>query len=238
LNLRTAAQIYAPEHLIGEIASPLTVSIKDQGEFKLDFETAISSLVGLGGLPERVSLEVQNPGLAQTSPNNLEIGEASLFDLYLRQGQNNQVDLASKLETASLKDAPVFNLSADLAISGATRFDAAIKTNGRLIALLRGNEGEVRSLNFSFVDGGELNLSGPFAISPAGLLSATFKVEADKVDRLIDGLGQISLALGGKALNLSPLKAMALAGKINLTILIKDGDAAMGFIPLGKIPPL
>jgi hypothetical protein len=231
LNLRTAAQIYAPGHFIGEVASPLTISVKDQPGFMLMFETARASVRGISGLPQRVSLEIQNPVFAETAAASLQIGSANLIALHMRQGENNQIDVALSIDSAKIKTAPVFNLSSDAAISGATRFDAAIKSKTKLVELLRGNDGQIRNATLAFVDGGSVTISGPFSISTAS-------IKADKAGALIDNAGKLAVALGANVDNLTALKAMAVTDAINLTITIKDGNVSIGFIPLGTIPAL
>ena len=146
--------------------------------------------------------------------------------------------MAVKLEGAQIIDAPIFNFASDIAISGATRFDAALESKRPLIEVVRGNDGQLRNAALTFLTGGSVTVSGPFSISQSGLLSATLKVKAEKADQLIDNLGKLSLAFGAAPINLTALKAMAITDEINLTVIIKDGNASIGFIPLGSIPSL
>jgi hypothetical protein len=235
---RSAAQVYQPRHIIGELDGPLTVNTTKLNPFTVNWALAHASFSGDGGLPQRVSLEIEKPVFTETASSALEIGGANLAAFHMRQGDNNQVDLASNIEGAKVKDAPVFNFSGDAAISGATRFDAAIESQRPLIDILRGNDGQLRNITLTFVDGGSFTISGPFSISTAGLLSATFKIKAEKAGDLIDNLGKLGAELGTTLNNLTALKAMAITDTINLTITIKDGNASIGFIPLGTIPAL
>jgi hypothetical protein len=235
---RSAAQIYQPRHIIGELDGPLTVNTTKLNPFTVNWALAHASFSGNGGLPQRVSLEIEKPVFTETATPSLQLGGANIAAFHMRQGDNNQVDLASNIEGAKIKDAPVFNFSSDAAISGATRFDAAIESQRPLIDILRGNDGKMRKLNLAFVDGGSVTISGPFSISTAGLLSATLSIKAENTDAFIDNAGKLAVALGANVDNLTALKAMAVTDTINLTITIKDGNASIGFIPLGTIPAL
>jgi hypothetical protein len=235
---RSAAQIYQPRHIIGELDGPLTVNTTKLNPFTVNWALAHASFSGNGGLPQRVSLEIEKPVFTDTALPSLQTGGANLAAFHLRQGDNNQVDLASNIEGAKIKDAPVFNFSSDAAISGATRFDAAIESQRPLIDILRGNDGQLRNVNLAFVDGGSVTISGPFSISTAGLLSATLSIKAEKADAFIDNAGKLAAAFGANIDNLTALKAMAVTDTINLTVTIKDGNASIGFIPLGTIPAL
>jgi hypothetical protein len=192
----------------------------------------------LGGLPQRLSIVFEKPVVAETSTPSVAIGAASLAGFHMRQGDNNQIDLALNIDDTVLKNAPVFNLSADAAISGVTRFEAALKSKTRLIEVLRGNDGQLRNIKLAFADGGNVTVSGPFSLSTTGLLSAELSFTAEKADTLIDNLAKLSTAFGVVPPNLAAIKAMAVVDKINITITIKDGNASIGFIPLGTIPAL
>jgi hypothetical protein len=235
---RSAAQVYQPTRIIGELDGPLLASIDKLKPFTINWGLAHASFSGISGLPKRASLEIENPVFAETAMPSLQIGEAALTGFFMQQGDNNQIDLASKLESAKIKDAPVFNFASDAAISGATRFDAAIKSKTKIIEVLRGNDGQLRNFNITFVAGGSVTISGPFSISTAGLLSATFNIRAEKVDNLIENASKLATTLGMTFDNIKTLKTMAVTDAINLTITIKDGKAKIGFIPLGEIPPL
>jgi hypothetical protein len=235
---RSAAQVYQPGHIIGELDGPLAVNAAPLNPFTVSWALAHASFSGSVGLPQRVSVEIEKPVFTETALPAFQLGGANLAAFHMRQGENNQVDLASIIEAAKIKEAPVFNFSSDAAISGATRFDAAIKSQRPLIDVLRGNDGQLRNVNLAFVDGGNVTISGPFSISTAGLLSATLSIKAGKANALIDNLGKLSLAFGASVTNLDVLKAMAINDQFNLTVTIKDGNASIGFIPLGSIPAL
>jgi hypothetical protein len=236
LNLRTAAQIYAPGHFIGEIGAPLTVSLKDQPGLTLMFETARASVRGTGGLPQRLSLNIETLNLAQTATPASKLASAKMAAFHMRQGEQNQIDLALSVEETQVKDAPVFTLEADAALAGATRFDAAIKAQHAIIDLLRGNSGELRKANLLFAGGGSITISGPVSVSSTGLLSGTLALKIDKANDFIDDFSKLSAAFGFELLQLSTLKAMAVNDQINLTVTIIDGRASIGLIPIGQIP--
>jgi hypothetical protein len=236
LNLRTAAQIYAPGHFIGEIASPLTVSLKDQPGLTLMFQTARASVRSTGGLPQRLSLNIETLNLTQTTTPGSMLASANMAAFHMRQGEQNQIDLALSVEETKVKDAPMFTFSADAALAGATRFDAAIKAQHAIMDLLRGNSGKLRKASLLFADGGSITISGPVSMSGTGLLSGMLVLKVDKANDFIDDFSKLSAAFGFELLQLSTLKAMAVNGQINLTVTIIDGRASIGLIPIGQIP--
>ena len=235
---RSAAQIYEPLKLIAEIDGPLQLSAANIEPLTVNWTIARTSINGIGGLPQRASVEIELAVLAELAIPNVQTGSARLVEFHMRHGENNQIDLASNINGVKFKDSPIFSVSSDAAISGATRFDAAIKSKGKIIELMRGNDGEIRNLNLAFADGGSVTISGPFSFSPDGLLSATLGIRAEKAGALIDNAGKLSAAFGVNMDYLNTLKALAVTDNITLTVTIKDGNAAIGFIPLGTIPPL
>ncbi len=232
---RSAAQIYQPRHIIGELDGPLRFTANNINPLTANWALAHASYSGNGGLPARVSLEIEKPVVTETTT---QIGIATLAAFHMRLGENNQVDLASNIDAIQIKDAPAFNFSSDASVSGATRFDAALDSGKPLMDVLRGNQGEVRAVNLTFPDGGNLTISGPFSISTAGLISATLNVKVTKTDALIDNLTKLSAALGATPPSLPSVNVTATGGTLNVTVIIKDGNASLGFIPLGKIPAL
>ncbi len=235
---RSAAQVYQPTRIIAELDGPLDFSAKNIQPLTINWTLAHASITGFDGLPDRFSLEVKEPIFVETAAPSLKMGQAALAAFYMRKGDNNQIDLASNIDVAKIKDAPVFSLSGDAAISGATRFDAAVKSQAKLIELLRGNDGQINNLKLVFVDGGSLTIGGPFSISTTGLLSAKLNFKAEKAEALIENAGKLAAAIGVNIDNLSTLKSMAVTGTIDLTITITNGNASIGLIPLGTIPAI
>jgi hypothetical protein len=233
---RSAAQVYQPRHVIGELDGPLSITANNLIPMTVNWALAHASFSGSGGLPSRVSVEIEKPVVSETKAPTQLIGSANLAGFHMRQGENNQIDLASTIDAALFKDAPAFNFSSDASISGATRFEAALNSGKPLVDVLRGNQGEIRDVNLTFITGGSLSISGPFSLSEAGLISGTFSVKASQAGALIDNLSKVGIALGAAANNLTAIKAMAINDRFNLSITVKDGNAALGFIPLGKIP--
>lgn len=235
---RSAAQVYEPRRIISELDGPLNIAEANLKPFTLNWALAHASFSGDGGLPERVSVEIEKPVWAETAAPTLQMGSANLGAFHMRQGDNNQIDFAANIENAKIKDAPAFNFSSDASISGATRFDLALDSGKPLVEILRGNQGELRNVSLTFIDGGNITISGPFSLSEAGLLSGAFNLKANQAAALIDNISKTAAALGVAQSNLAAIKAMAVNDQFDFKISIKDGNASLGFIPLGKIPAL
>ena len=235
---RSAAQVYQPSHIIGELDGPLDGVAPNFSPFTVNWALAHASIIGINGLPDRLSLEIEKPVFSQVNASQLPLGLADLAAFHMRRGDKNQIDLALSLERSKIKDAPVFTVSTDAFVSGATRFDAAIKNKRPLIEVLRGNDGELRKANLAFADGSNFTISGPLSLSTAGLLSGKLVLKIEKADDFIDNIAKLSAALNFEIKNINTLKAMAVANQINVTITVTDGNASIGFIPLGQIPAL
>ena len=235
---RSAAQVYQLGHVIGELDGPLKLTAGKFNPFIVNWALAHASIIGAGGLPERLSLEIEKPVITQTNQPASILGDANLAAFHMRHGDRNQIDLALSFEATKVRDAPLFDLSTDAFISGATRFDAAIEHKRPLLEVLRGNDGELRKANMVFADGGSLTISGPLSLSTAGLLSGKLSLKIEKADDFITNIAKLSTALGVEIMQTSALKALAVTDKINITITLKDGSASIGFIPLGQIPAL
>jgi|GEM_PF-976795 len=107
--------------------------------------------------------------------------------------------------------------------------------------LLRGKSGNLQKLNLAFENGGGVTLSGPFSVADNGKLNGRITIEVDDPAALVR---TISSVFPDQADNLNSLafviNAMPKGSKNNprITLDIHDGHMRMGFLKLGKIPPL
>jgi hypothetical protein len=244
LGLKTAAQIYAPGHVIGEIASPLVATWPNGNTATLTFATARASVKGLSTLPDRVSVVVSKPRLT-TVTGHLSMTfetrpfEAAEVQLHMRKGPDGNLDLAASIASMfnSRGDGPQLDL--DLAIADAAALGTAIGAGGRLPALLRGRTGELRRLSATGQQGGSEITSGPWSISADGLVSGKIKIMLTDPDKLNLWLPQVLRRLNIDPAPMQNLIATAAAtGQSEITVTIRDGNASIGFIPIGTIPPL
>jgi hypothetical protein len=62
-QILVVAQIYEPEHLVAEFAGPATISDRDGNSFAMNWRVGQSSVIGLPGVPRRVSIVFDDPAL-------------------------------------------------------------------------------------------------------------------------------------------------------------------------------
>lgn len=244
--LRTAAQVYAPWHIVWEMDGPLDATVTGGEKLQLNWKALQSSLslktrgISRSSLTsEGLTLSVPSGPPAQALQVSAEHGEA-----HIRQN-GEDLDLAAlfrsvklTLPTSSDAKVPEFSASFDMAVHG-----KAGALDGRLIAaeILHPGTGELRRLVADFGGGRVATLSGPFSVNEQGLLSGKLSLVAEKFvgwEPLLkagipDSADTISTAFGA-------IKAMAdKQGTVRVNLVIEQGQVMLGFIPLGlEIPPL
>jgi len=62
-QILVVTQVYEPEHLIAEFAGPATISDHGGQSFAVNWRTGESSVIGLPGVPQRVSIVFDDPAL-------------------------------------------------------------------------------------------------------------------------------------------------------------------------------
>lgn len=235
-GLRTAAQVYQPFHVVGELdvirlqprqGVPYRVDAKD-----VRFSTRLAS-----PLPRAASVVAK----AVAVEENAQAGGAQLLVADEAEGHMrtnaDDLDLAGRFNGLRATpylleggDLPPFSGTADLTvINGAPLLRAGMTS-------LRGHSGTLRDLTIT--DGAaSISLSGPFSITESGLLNGDFMLKVDNPEALKSTLAaafpdqarQIETAMSGLS---------ALGDNPQLPLTVKDGKARLGFIPLGEIPPL
>ena len=243
--LRSAAQVYAPFHIVWEMDGPLDATLANGEKLQASWTSFQSSLqVKKGGL-ERSSMA--SDGLQVTipvgAPDALSL-KAGHGEAHVRQN-GEDLDAALLLETVSLKlpgqtlaSLPAFAASIDATAAGkAGALDGRIKGPD----LLHPAKGEIRKLAVDFGDGRVATLSGPVEVDEAGMISGKLALQAENfaawgpmlAAALPDAADNIQTAVGA-------LKAMADdKGTVRVNLVLDKGQVMLGFIPLGiEIPPV
>jgi hypothetical protein len=253
-QLRSAAQFYAPGHVIAELDGPAQLQLPNGSRFELGWENFRSSLrAGLSGI-SATSLELRQPVLSEGKGTQGEQVLASAEDaqLHLRRTPQDEKALDLAFSVQAMRDDkerfPAFSLAAD------TRIDALagqLKPGFDLSAYIRENgiSGEARQIVLEPRAGGRMVLSGPFTIGADGLLDAQVRIEANS----ISSLGAFFIALfpddsetisniAGLLSSMEPsgtTDGAAATGKsATITLTIRRGAVSFGLIGLGKLPPL
>lgn len=238
--LRSAAQIYQPWRVIGELDGPARLEAPGLNALTLDWSALRGSARLASQLPERVSLEVSDLAiqLDEQGASARPLAQFDSAELHLRPAGNN-FDIAVRFSELVLDSSLVSSMPP---LSGLVDFsltDGALP--GRLNGDLRGQSGVIRTLTVSALDGAGLTLSGPVAIDDTGLIDAQLSITMREPMALARILGdlvpdrrrEIELALSA----LAGTSGTTDASGSSLPLRIAQGRVSLGFIPLGTIPP-
>jgi hypothetical protein len=232
-NFRSAAQVYNPFHIIAELDSPAIVDLPMVGKVDAGWDNLRASVRADYDFPERVSLEMR--GLKA----KLENADASLSlqtgEMHMRRN-GADLDLAASM-TGATPQGSMLRAAAVPPIDGA--IDLTVKDGVALAAhgggSLRGVSGTVHSLTISSGPEASRSVSGPFAVDDQGLVDANLILSVHNPEAIASILqGVFPAASSQIAAGAMGVAAMGPDAKIPLVI--KDGKAQLGFIPLGFVP--
>ncbi|WP_182085139.1 DUF2125 domain-containing protein [Aureimonas sp. ME7] len=244
-SLRTAAQVYAPSHIVAELAGPLRVSAPDLPPLDVNWSLAqASTSLWTQGL-ERVSIAVDAPVVSVVAEAGALTPLARSDRLEAHARQNGAAldfafsDAAVVATIPALGEIPAFDLSADLTVDGAAGWLRDGVPGGQIGPALRGEAGVVRSLRLQSSVGAVLEISGPYRVAETGEVSGDFRVGVENpqaiaalVAALVPGSAGIASTVAGGI----GLAGREENGRTILDIQVRDGEARLGFIPLGRLP--
>ncbi len=241
--LRSAAQVYAPGHIVWELDSPAEIRTAHGLSINAEWANLQSSLTTkLKGI-DRSSTIID--GLKSTTVSSAT-GQTITFDaahteLHLRQ---NGADLDGAISMtdaqAVIKDWPqVFpklSTSADVTLAGKAGMIDGSDRKG-----LYGASGELRKLVADIGDGKVMTVSGPFSFDDEGYLTGQFKLQIEDLSAWRDSIKQTFPDIA-KTVDTAAKLLKALAGggsTVSVDLVVQRGNATVsGFIPLGQIPPI
>lgn len=241
--LRSAAQIYAPGHIVWELDGPASIQTGHGLAVTAQWANLQSSLTTkLKGI-DRTSLVIDNlkaQAVSSVTSQTIDF-DAAKTEVYLRQN-GPDLDGAITLTDAAtvIKDwpqlLPRLNAIADITLSGkAGMIDGSDATG------LYGASGQLRRVMLDIGDGRTMRISGPFSFDEQGYLSGQFKLEIEKLGDWANNAKQAFPELQSTIDTARKLLG-ALAGggdKASVDLVVDRGRATVsGFIPLGKIPPI
>ena len=250
-NLRSAAQIYRPGHVIAELDGPADVTAPNLAPLTFDWENLRSSsrLTTTGF--EQLSIEGKKIAVAANDGGQLTplagIEYAIVHARPAPDGEGNPtsaLQLAAKVDGWDIEDwsdTPEGEIEAvDIVFNATLKDGLTVITSGRdLIDWLRENGGEavVEQLTLSTRSGGRFALSGPLSISQSGRVSGEVTVSVSSPDKLIIYAGKVFPPI--EAMLQDTMGLTGMAGEVeNLKLTLVDGKVFAGFFPLGEIPPL
>lgn len=231
---RSAAQIYNPFLVVGEVDGPARVQPPDMPPLDLSWDVLKTSIRLDRPLPERVSLEAR--ALKAAGPAGLLLTAADM-QAHLRPN-GGDVDVAGNVQGLTLapeltgnRALPPLSLSADATLSGGVAWALSRDKS------LRGRAGILRGLRLIASDKASLVLSGPFSVDGEGRLSADWTVALTGAPEMAEVLAE---AFPGQADAIrTGFSGLALLGdKPSLPLRIENGQVRLAFVRLGEVPPL
>ncbi|WP_168990496.1 DUF2125 domain-containing protein [Aureimonas flava] len=244
-TLRTAAQLYQPSHIVAELGGPLRADLPDLPPLEMGWDLAQASTSLWSEGMERVSIAVDGPVLSLVGDDGAlaPLARSTRLETHARQ---NGAGLDFALSDAGVIAAvpgigtlPSFDLSADLTVDGAAAWLRDGVPGGQVGPALRGEAGLIRTLRLASAAGASVDVSGPFRVSETGEISGDFRLGVQNpqaiaalVAALVPGSAGIASTIAGGI----GLVGRQENGRTVLDVAVRDGEARLGFIPLGRLP--
>jgi hypothetical protein len=234
--LRSAAQVYAPRHIVGELDGPLLFQAEGLTPIQAGWSMLRASVRVADPIPERLSIEASDVIVAPQD-NLRELVRMRSGAFHMRPNGGN---LDTALQFAGLtvdpnllggRQIPPLDTSADFSIDGGI---AALIANP---GSLRGRSGTIRNLSLAAGEGVSISMSGPASVGEDGLISADLTIsvnnpgEIGRILGLIFPEAQKQIASVASGLG-------SLGSATAIPIRVDKGRIFLGFIPTGRIAPV
>jgi hypothetical protein len=246
--LRTAAQVYQPNKVVAELDGPLNIAAEGMPPFEVTWTLAQSSTSFWTAGIDHFALVMEAPQIALNQPAGARQPVVRSDHIEVHARRRDQAldvaitDKAIKLLAPELAAVPAFDVTADVTVEGAADWLAGRREGQTLGDALAGKSGEIRTLAVALAGtAGSLALSGPFSIADDRRISGDFSVVVDNAESIVALVSTAAPQLAGIAGSIASGIAFAGRtenGKTTIQISVRNGNAALGIIPLGKIPPL
>ncbi len=241
---RSAAQVYAPGHVLWELEGPGQLRSSLGFSLALQWAQMRSSLsAGLSGL-DRSSVEVkdlQSLLTAQVDGETIE-AKAPHAEAHVRRS-GDDLDLAVLARDAVLSLhgqpplLPPLSASIDMTLIGKAKY---LDLEGDRGEGLYGSEGEIRRFVADMGEGRVLTLSGPVSVGTDGMLSGKLHVEIEGIkawqETLRNAFPDEREMIDNAASVLGALFSGKDKGDADLTV--TDGVVSLGIFPIAVLPPL
>ncbi len=234
-GFRSAAQIYDWSRIVAELDGPALVEFPGVNALSVNWRLLQSSLRAGEPVPERISVAADDLAVALDArgDNDQPLFTAARAELHARPN-GDDVDVALMLRdlatAVQAEGSQPLQASADLALAGVAR-DIAARSRPQP------RSGTIRSAEIGFGEEAGLSFAGPFSISEDGLLDAELDITVRNAQRLSELLAQAFPQDAGR-ITTSLAGIAALGDGATLPLTVRRGEASLGFIALGSIPPL
>lgn len=235
---RSAAQIYQPARVVGELDGPARIALPLLRPLKAQWEILQLSARLTEALPQRVSGEAGNVSVGFEEPEGTPVLTAAMLQAHARQN-GPDADLALLAEglqiaPSAANGAVLPPLDAELLVSvagGVALLEAPVPR-------LRGMQGNIRNLTLRAAgQNAALAVRGPVKIGLDGLVDAQLEVALTEPRTIARLAGE---ALPGWRERIASVSAglAALGPAPSFPVNIRRGKVFVGFIPVGEIPPV
>ena len=235
---RSAAQVYDPSHIIGELDGPATVAAPGLSALEVDWSGLRASMRLASPLFERISIEGSNITARpdRNEPDTRAFGTVESGELHARP-VGVDLDLAARFSGLAL-DGSLLEGRELPPLDGL--LDASIVNGAELAAAnpgLRGRSGTIRNLTLSTGEDARLSIAGPVSIDQAGLVDAELQVSVRDPGEIARILGNLVPDMREEIeMGFSAISAMGETPTLPMTI--RKGEISLGFLSLGSIPPI
>jgi len=245
-GFRSAAQIYAPNHIVSEVDGPVSIVAPtgDSGELEWDV-LRTSTIFGLDGLSRGSVQGTDTQAVIQLAATGQKVTLTTDNSEFHTRQSGDDLDAVIRIDKGilavdpGLDGFPGFSLEAD-----ATFTDRAWLLSGRLSSgrdvPWRDVSGSLNGLLLHFDNGAELQMSGPFSVDGRGLLTGKFDMTVHEIGKLLETLADIVPGQEETLRNAAGMLSGVGSGGdgITLPLTIKRGRVSISFFSLGRIPPL
>lgn len=231
-ELRTAAQIYQPALMLGELAGPALFQFPGVAPIRIDWQTLRSSVRLADPLPERISLEAVEPaGAAGPDP----VFSAAKVQAHMRP-DNADLDIAATIKSLQLhmlrdEGLPPFDAFLDASLADGTAWF------GDPAASLRGRSATVRHAHLDLGDAGKASASGTIAVKADGLAEGELTLQFEQAKSL--GLILANIFPESGALIQEMAQNLAFFGdNAEIPVRLEAGRVFVGPFEVGAVPAL
>lgn len=232
---RSAAQVYQPFRVVGEVDAPAAVTLPIFEPLEIRWANLRASARLADPLPERTSLEAREVVVSEQEGGTTPLARLAAVEAHARR-QDGDLETAASFRDLFLgakvaPDLPPLEGRARVLIEDG----ATLAETGRFDPY--GRSGEIQELVVGVTgQKAQLSLSGPVSIDEDGLIDAELSVRLRDPAAVLQLLSRIF----PDARDEITAAASGLSGmeEAPLQIGIRRGRVFLGFIPLGRIPPI
>lgn len=233
--VETAAHIYDPTHVVMKVDSPATVFLPFLAPLHLRWEGLSVSTKLASPLPLRASAAGTNIDIAAEEGTGAPLARMSAGELHARQVEPD-VEVAATFHDLVISDSVATGVPALEGRGLVIINDGVAMLRNRNIDL-RGHRGAIEELVVGVVgQAASISVTGPVEFDDEGLLTAQLTLRTEDPAGTGNVLAQI---FPDSASHIRSAMGMLTAlGNAPIELRVDRGDIFLGFVPLGKVPPL